>query len=319
MNRNMKWLQWGLASLLLMVVCACDNTPTPPTPPVVSHEYKLPIIDYDFAGSVEDIIKFEAELGHTYSKAESDASTLVFTTGNEVFPQTVYRLENQKIVEGYQPCTKGEVLKEELPKIDEQLKKNKWSEWPTPVQNGECAAAYLQTRMIDGKNTQIASALIYTTANHAKKTNPGITFVFVRVKNDVDYSEVRFPEIYFDAVGKTKEELKSYFEGKGQSIKVSTSFIRVKIDNPAFNNELLYFFPEGEDKCTQIIVSTVSFVLNKSENIANQLKEMGFEFDKETELIRTFYNETRDLWALARIYPANQLTQPNIVFTKQIK
>lgn len=127
------------------------------------------------------------------------------------------------------------------------------------------------------------------------------------------------PEIYFDAVSKTKDELKAYFEGKGQTVSFSSSFLRVKVDNVAFNNEVLYFFPEGEEKCSQIILTSVSFVLNKSENITNQLKERGFEFNNETNLIRTFYNETQDLWALVRIYPANQFTQPNIVFTKKIQ
>lgn len=319
MNMNTKALQWGFASLLLLVACACGRSGNTPTPPVEKRaEYKFPIIDYDFAGSVDDIIKFEEGEGHHYVKAESDASTLVFSTGDEVYPQTIYRLENQRIVEVYQPCTKGDSLKQDLSKIDERLKKGKWAEWPTPVQRGECEAAYLQTRAINGQSVQIASALIRTTTNHVKKTTPGVTYLFARVQNDLDYNKVRMPEVYFEAVGKTKDELKTYFESKGQAVSFSSSFLRVKVDNVAFNNEVLYYIPEGEEKCSQIILTSVSFVLNKTDNIANQLKERGFEFNNETNLIRTFYNEAQDLWAMVRIYPVNQFTQPNIVFAKKL-
>ena len=320
MNANKRVLQWGVASLLLILACACGGRSNIPLPPIEKRaEYKLPIIDYDFDGGVNKIIKFEAQQGHRYNMAESDATTLVFTTGDEVYPQTVYRLENQRIIEVYQPCTKGDTLKKDLSKIDELLKAKGWSEWANPVQRGECEAAYLQTRTINGQSVQIASALIRTTTNHVKKTTPGVTFLFARVQNDIDYSKVRMPEIDFDAVSKTKDELKAYLEGKGQTVSFSSSFLRVKVDNVAFNNEVLYYIPEGEEKCSQIILTSVSFVLNKSENITNQLKERGFEFNNETNLIRTFYNETQDLWALVRIYPANQFTQPNIVFTKKIQ
>lgn len=73
MNANKRMLQWGVASLLLILACACGGRSNIPLPPIEKRaEYKLPIIDYDFDGGVNKIIKFEAQQGHRYNMAESD-------------------------------------------------------------------------------------------------------------------------------------------------------------------------------------------------------------------------------------------------------
>ena len=84
MNANKRVLQWGVASLLLMLACACGGRSNIPLPPIEKRaEYKLTIIDYDFNGGVNKIIKFEAKQGHRDNMAESVAIMLVFTTGDE--------------------------------------------------------------------------------------------------------------------------------------------------------------------------------------------------------------------------------------------
>lgn len=65
-----KLVTWSAGLLLLLGATSCRPTPQPkPSPtPSAKPEYKLPIIDYDFAGSVDDIVAFEKALGHALDK-----------------------------------------------------------------------------------------------------------------------------------------------------------------------------------------------------------------------------------------------------------
>ncbi len=315
-----KLVTWSAGLLLLLGATSCRPTPQPkPSPsPSAKPEYKLPIIDYDFAGSVDDIVAFEKALGHALDKEQSNASSLTFSTGKSEFPETVYHLENKRITEIYQPCTSGDAVKQILPELTEELKKQGWNAWPTPVSNGECDAAFLLVRDINGTATQIGSVIVHTRTNNAKKTSPSISFIFSRVAGNIDPNTVVLPDLFLDGLGKTKEEIKSYYDGKGLESNVSGLFLRVKVDNPAYKNEVCFFFQEGENKCHSIIVTAVSFRINKSENLTNQLKKLGFEFDsEESGAIKKFFNEEKAIWAFARFMPLTQFDQPNLTFTKQ--
>lgn len=280
-------------------------------------EFQLPLIDYDFAGTVDEIVRFEEGLGSTFDKARSNDNNLVFTSPATDFPERIYKLSNGRIAEIYIPCTNEATIKALLPRLGEELKAKSWNEWPTPVKNGKCDAAYLLTRKINNQVMQIGSAIIHTKTNSVEKTTPGMTFIFSRT-DVVDINKAKMPEIYFEALEKTKDEIEAYFKKKGDKIEVTGRFIKEAVDNPAFGNEFCFFFPDSDNICEAILMTTSSFLLNSSENLANQLKALGFAEDKRDNLMIFFYNESKDIWAQVRIYPANQFTQPNILFARTL-
>lgn len=317
-------ISWSTPLLLLVLFATASCQPQKPTPnpdqETEAISYKLPIIDYDFKGSTDDIVAFETALGHTFDKSQSDATTLTFSTGEKEFSETVYRLQNKRIVEVYQPSTSGEAVKEILPQLAKELKEKGWREWTTPVSNGQCDAAFLLLREINGTQAQIGSVVVHTRTNNVKKTYPSVTFIFSRIAEDIDPSTVVLPDLYLDGLGKTKEEIKSYYEAKGCGTKTSSAFLDVNVDNPAYKNRVSFFFQDGNPKCHSIIITAVNFSINKSENLTKQLEKLGFEFDsEESQAISKYFNEEKQIWAFVRFRPLSQFDQPNITFTKQPK
>ncbi len=314
-----KLLTWSVALLLLWGASSCRPNPEPNPKPVNGKVvYNLPIIDYDFTGTSEDIIAFEKTLGHTLDKKQSNANTLAFKTGQKEFSETLYLLGNKRIIEIYQPCSDGEAVEKILPQLTEELEKQGWIEWSTPVNNGESDAAFVLTRTINGQKTQIGSVLVYTRVNNVKKTYPGVFFIFSRATAGVDPNTVELPDLYLDGLGKTKEEIKAYYKSKGVESVISSSFLRAKVDNPAYKNEVCFFFKDGDTKCHSVIMTAVNFRINKSENLNKQLKELGFEFDsEESGAISKFINEDKGIWAFVRFRPLSQFDQPNLTFTKK--
>lgn len=317
-------ITWSTPLLLLVLLATTSCQPQKPTPNPGEEKgevsYKLPIVDYDFKGSVDDIVAFEAALGHTLDKSQSDATTLTFTSGSKAFPETVYRLQNKRIVEVYQPSTSGDAVKEILPQLTKELKEKGWSEWKTPVSNGQCDAAFLLLREINGTQSQIGSVVVHTRTNKVKKTYPSITFIFSRIAEDIDPNTVVLPDIYLDGLDKTKEEIKKYYEPKGYGFKTSSAFLDVAVDNPAYKDRVSFFFQEGNPKCHSIIITAVNFGINKSKNLPKQLKQLGFEFDSEEgQAISKYFNEEKQIWAFVRFRPLSQFDQPNITFTRHPK
>ncbi|EEK16090.1 hypothetical protein [Porphyromonas uenonis] len=317
-------ISWSTPLLLLVLFAATSCQSQKPTPkPQKEKEaisYKLPIVDYDFKGSIDDIVAFETALGHTLDKSQSDATTLTFSTGKKEFSETVYRLQNKRIVEVYQPSTSGEAVEDILPQLTKELKEKGWSEWPMPVSNGQCDAAFQLSREINGAQSQIGSVVVHTRTNNVKKTYPSITFIFSRIAEDIDPNTVVLPDIYLDGLDKTKEEIKKYYEPKGCDFKTSAAFLDVSVDNPAYKDRVSFFFQEGNPKCHSIIITAVNFGINKSKNLPKQLEKLGFEFDSEEgKAISKYFNEEKQIWAFVRFYPLSQLDQPNITFTRHPK
>lgn len=282
--------------------------------------FKLPLVDYDFKGTVDEIIRFEEQNGNTYDASRSTTTSLIFTSTSKNFPERIYKLELGRIVEIYMPCSDGSYLEGIVPQIESELKAQKWQTWEGPVNNGVCDVAFQLLREVNGQNMQIGAAAINIKADIAQKKVPGILFIFTRTRGDLDINTAKLPEIYLDAIGKLRPEVESYLKNKGANIDKTSSFIYEIVDNPALmDGRIGYFFPGADDDpCAQIIISTASFRFNKTENVANQLKELGFSKDKEDENTIYFYNETKDLWAVVRTYPSSQLSTPNILFTRKI-
>lgn len=313
---------WSTLLLLLLCIPSCHPRQQPQSEPEgdTTPIYNLPIVDYDFAGSVDDIVAFEKALGHTLDKSQSNATTLTFSTGQKDFSETVYHLENRRIMEIYQPCSSGDVVKKILPQLAKELKQRGWSEWTTPVRDGQCDAAFLLLGEVNGTQAQIGSVVVHTRTNNVKKTYPSITFIFSRIANNIDPKDVTLPDLYLDGLGKTREEIKKYYTDKGFESTNSASFLRIKVDNPAYRNEVLFFFQDGNPKCHSIIIAAVNFRINKSDNLTNQLKKLGFEYDsEESGAISKFLNEEKGIWAFIRFRPLSQFDQPNLTFTKQPK